>query len=131
MAKLKVILSLVEPISKKQSLYINALDKRNSALDRKNLAGINKVAEMLGKSEDTKMVDIRHITPKSKHTTFSQSRLGIQSIQSWFKSIEFNNGKKGQADELVDKENTMAYIADIPIEQNNNCLLFKNIMEYV
>lgn len=44
--------------------------------------------------------------------------------------IAFNNGKKEQAGKSVDKENTIVYMADIPIEQNNNCFLFKNNMEY-
>lgn len=74
------MLSLIKPISKNKSLYIDVFDKKNLVLNRKNLASIDKVAEMLSKSEDTKMPDIKHIPPKSKYTIFSQLRSRIQSI---------------------------------------------------
>lgn len=65
-AKTKVILSLAEPISKKESPDIYAYDKKDLALDRRNpapdrgdpafdkgdLASINKAVEMPGKNED-------------------------------------------------------------------------------
>lgn len=121
---------LVETINKKKSLYTDFFDKKDLAFDRKNLASIDQAAKMPDRSKDIKMPHIRHICLESKHTTSSQSRLGIQSIQCRFKLIEFNDGKRGQAGEQVDKENTMAYIADISIEQNNNYLLFKNNVEY-
>ena len=130
MAKAETMLRLVESFSKEESPYIDVLDKRDPDLDWRDMAGIDKTAEMPGKSEDTEMPDVRHISPKSKHPTSSRSRLRIQSIQSAFKLIEFNNGKKRQAGEPVDKENTMAYMADILIEQDNSCLLFKNNVEY-
>ena len=123
MAKTEAILPLVESISKEESPYTDALD-------RKDPAGIDEAAEMPGRGEDIEMPDVRHIPPEREHTTSSRSRSGIQSIQSGFKLIEFNDGKRGQAGEPVDKENTMAYMADIPIEQDNNCLLFKNNVEY-
>ena len=130
MAKAKAMLPLVESISKEESPYTDALDRRDLALDRKDPAGIDEAAEMPGRSKDTEMPDVRHIPPESKHTTSSRSRSGIKSIESGFKLIEFNDGKKGQVGEPVDKENTMAYMADIPIEQDNNCLPFKNNVKY-
>lgn len=72
-AKAEAILLLIKPISKKKSLYIDTLDGKDPA-------GINEVAEMLGRSEDIEMQNVKHIRSKSKYITFSQSRLGIQSI---------------------------------------------------
>ena len=129
-AKAEAMLPLIEPISKKESPYTDALHKRDPAVDWRDPAGIDKAAKMLGRSEDTEMPDVRHIPPESKHTTSSRSRSRIQSIQSGFKSIKFNDGKRGQAGDSVDEENTMAYMADIPIEQDNNCFPFKNNVEY-
>lgn len=67
------MLLFVESVSKKESLYTDALDGRD-------LAGINKVAEMPGRSEDIKMSGIKHIPSESNYTTFIWSRLRIQSI---------------------------------------------------
>lgn len=47
------MLPLVKYISKKKSLYINALNKRDSALDKKDLASFDKVAKMSDRSKDT------------------------------------------------------------------------------
>ena len=132
MAKKEAMLPLVEPISKEGSPYTDALEKRDPAgIDEAaEMPGRNEDTEMPGKSEDIKMPDVRQIPPESKHTISSRSRSGIQSIQSGFKSIEFKDGKREQAGEPVDEENTMAYMADIPIEQDNNCFPFKNNVEY-
>ena len=99
------MLPLVEPISKEEGPYIDALDKRDPAgIDEDvEMPGRSEDTKMPGRSEDTKMPDVRHIFPKSKHTTSSRSRSGIKSIQSVFKLIEFNDGKRGQASEQVDK----------------------------
>lgn len=56
---------------------------------------------------------------------------GIQSIQSRFKLIKFNDDIKKQIDEPVNKKNIMAYRGDIPVDENNNCFLFKINIEYV
>lgn len=71
MAEAEAILPLVELISKKESPYADAFDKRDPTFDRKDLANIDKAVKMLGRSEDKKMLDIRHIPPKNKHITFS------------------------------------------------------------
>ena len=123
MAKTEAILPLVELINKEESPYTDVFDRRDPA-------GIDKAAEMPGRSEDTEMPDVRHIPPKSEYTTSSRSRSGIQSIQSGFKSIEFNDGKRRQAGMPVDNENTMAYMADISIEQDNNGFSFENNVKY-
>lgn len=79
------------------------------------MANIDKTAKISSRSEDIKMSDIRYISLKSKYTNFRQLRLGIHFISSGFKSIEFYNNKRGQVSELIDKENTIAYILDILI----------------
>lgn len=56
--KIKAILPLIEPINKKQSLYIDALN-------RKNPARINK--EISDKNEVTKMPDIKYIISQNKY----------------------------------------------------------------
>ncbi len=58
------------------------------------------------------MVD--KVVNESMYSTTSRSRSGIQSTQSEFKLIRFNNGKRGQAGELVGDKNTMADVVDIP-----------------
>lgn len=56
---------------------------------------------MLNKSKNTKISDIKYVTFKNKQTTLSWSRLRIESIQSKFKLIEFNNSKREQTNELI------------------------------
>lgn len=68
---------LIKLISKKKSWYINALNKRNLALDKKDLASIDKFVKMFKRSEDTNMPNIKQKLFENKHTTFSKSRLGI------------------------------------------------------
>lgn len=85
---------------------------------------------MSDRSANTEMADVRHITPESEHTTSTRSKSVIQFIQNGLKLIEFDDGKRGQAGEPVGKENTMAHIADIPVDVDNNCLPFKNNVEY-
>lgn len=122
-AEPKAMLILVEIIGKKNSLYIDVFDRRDST-------GSDKAVEMPSKNKDIKMPDVRHIPSKNKYTTSSRSREAIQSIQSRFELIEVNDGKKEKASEPLEKKNTMAYIVDIPIEQNHNCLPFKNTIKY-
>lgn len=74
------MLLLVELISKKESLYTDTFDRKDLALDRKDPTDIDKAAEMSGGSENTKMPNIRHIFPKSKHTNSNRSRSECQSI---------------------------------------------------
>lgn len=69
--KTKPILFLIESIIEKKSLYTDALD-------RKDPVTINK--KMLNKSKITKMLEVKYITPESKHTTFTQSGSRIQFI---------------------------------------------------
>ena len=82
MAKTEAMLPLVKPISKKESSYTNALERRDPAdIDKAaEMPGRSKDTEMPGKSEDTEMPDVRHIPSGSKYTTSSRSRSGIQSI---------------------------------------------------
>lgn len=67
-AKIKIILLLAESISKKKTPYINALD-------RKNLAGINK--KILDKNKAKKISKVKLIIAKNKHTSSIQSRSRI------------------------------------------------------
>lgn len=118
--KSEVILPLVKLINKKKSLYIDVLNKKNPALDKKDLASIAEAAKMPNKNKDTKISDVSYILSNSKYMTFSWSRSEIQSIQNKLKLIELNDGKKRQKAEPVDKKNAMAYIANELIKQNNN-----------
>lgn len=70
-AKIKAILLLIKLISKKNCLYIDAFDKQDLTLDKKNLATINKAIEMSGRSKYIKMPDVRYISLKSKYNTFN------------------------------------------------------------
>lgn len=62
---------MVKPISKKENFYTNTFNKRDWALNKRDLSGINKAVEMFGRSKDTKMLDIKHIPPKSKYNISS------------------------------------------------------------
>lgn len=77
------------------------------------------------------MLKVKYITPENMYTTSTLSGSGIQSIHSGFKSIKFDHGIKRQAVEPVNEKNIIVYIADILIDQDINCLLFKNSVEYV
>ncbi len=63
------------------------------------------------------------------HSTTSRSRSGIQSTQSEFKLIRFNDGKKGQVEETIGDKDAMADVIDIPTDVKN-CLPFKKNVEY-
>lgn len=71
MAKVEIILFLIKPISKNESLYTDALDRRDLAFNTKNLASINEAAEIINKSENTKILYIKYISPESKHINSS------------------------------------------------------------
>lgn len=64
-------MSLIKLISKKKSSYTDAFNKKDLVLDIKDLASIDKIAKLLGKSQDTKMLDIRHILSKDEYTISS------------------------------------------------------------
>lgn len=119
--KAEAILLLVELISKKRSLFIDAPDKRDPVcIDE----------EILDRTEVVKMLEVKHINFKSQHTTFTRSRSGIQSIQNRFKLIEFDNSIRGQVSEPINKKNTITYMADILIDQDNYYLPLKTNIEY-
>lgn len=71
---------LVKLISKKKSLYIDGLDKKDLALNKRDLASINKTPEMLDRNKDIKMPDVRHIYSENKQIIFNQSRSKIEFI---------------------------------------------------
>lgn len=62
MAEAKIILLLIEPISKKENLY-------RDNFDRKDLASINKAVKIPSRNEDTKILDVRYILFENKYTT--------------------------------------------------------------
>ncbi len=61
--------------------------------------------------DDAEMAD--EVVHKSVRSTTSRSRSGIQSTQSGFKLIRFNDGRRGQAREPVGDEDAIADVADI------------------
>lgn len=79
-AKIETMLLLVELINKKKSPYTDALEKKDLAFNKKDPAGMNKVAKMLNRNKDIEMLDVKHILFESKHTIFSRSKSEIQSI---------------------------------------------------
>ncbi len=88
----------------------------------------NKVGKMdvIG-GDDTKMAN--EVVHKNVCSTTSRSRSRIQSTQSGFKLIKFNDGRRGQAGEQVEDKDAMADVADIPGDVDNR-LPFKNNIEY-
>lgn len=107
------ILSLIEPMSKKNSLYRNLFDKKDLILTKKDLIGINKVVEISNRNKNIKMSNIRHIISKNKYITSNQLKSEIESIQSKFKLIKFNDSKKQQSNKLINKKNIIVYMANI------------------
>lgn len=78
MAKVEIILFLVKLINKNESLYTDAFDRKDLAFNTKNLASINEAAEIINKSENTKILYVKLISPKNKHTNSSQLGSEIQ-----------------------------------------------------
>ncbi len=78
----------------------------------------NKVGKMDAVNVDNaEMVD-KMIHESVRSTTF-QSRLEIQSNQSGFKVIRFNDDRRGQITEPIGDEDAMADVADIPSDADN------------
>ncbi len=77
--------------------------------------------------DDAEMAD--KVVHESVRSTTSRSRSGIQSTQSRFKLIRFNDGRRGQAGKLVGDKDAMADVADIPDDADNQ-LSFKNNIKY-
>ncbi len=68
-------------------------------------------------NNDVEMAD--KVVHESVHSTTSRSRSGIQSTQSGFKLIMFNDGKRDQVGEPVRDKNAMADVADISGDTDN------------
>lgn len=82
------------------------------------------------------MLDVKHIifindASISQRITSTWSRSGIQSAQTRFKFIQFNNRSEGQVGRVVGEKNTIVYIEDVPVDVDNNCYPFINIVDYV
>ncbi len=88
-------------------------------------ATVSLTEQMLGQiqeidavgDDNAEMAD--ELVHESVRSTTSQSRSEIQSIQSEFKLIRFNDDRRGQAGELVGDKNAMVDVADIPGEADN------------
>lgn len=65
------MLPLIKLINKKKSLYTDIFERKNSALNKKDLASIDKVAKIPGRNKNIKMLNIKYILLKNKHTIFS------------------------------------------------------------
>lgn len=65
------MLSLVEPINKEKSSYIDIFNIKDLAFDRKDPNNINKATKILNRSTDTKMPDIKQIPLESKYNLFN------------------------------------------------------------
>ncbi len=78
----------------------------------------NKVGRMNAfDSDDVEMAD--KVVHESVCSTTSRSRSGIQSTQSGFKLIRFNDDRRGQAGEPVEDKNAMTDVTDIPGNAEN------------
>ncbi len=67
--------------------------------------------------DDTEMAD--KVVNKSVHSTTSRSRSRVQSTQSGFKLIRFNDCRRGQAGKPVGDKDTMADVVDILGDADN------------
>lgn len=76
-------------------------------------------------------VKIAKVTFKNVHNTVFQLRSRIQLTQKGFKLIKFGNNKRKQIEQQVGYEDIMVDIANILAVEDNNCLLFKNNIEYL
>ncbi len=99
--------------------------KATVSLTEQMLGQIQRMDAVSG--DDAEMAD--KMVHESVCSTTSRSRSGIQSTQSGFKLIRFNDGRRGQAGEPVRDEDAMADVADIPGDADNR-LPFKNNVEY-
>lgn len=70
------------------------------------------------------------VTSKSMCNIFSWSRFGIQLTQSRFQLIKFGDSERRQVRKPERYEDVVVGIANILVIKNNNCLLFKNNIEY-
>lgn len=95
--------------------------------DREEILGTNKVDNMV---DIVKNVDMAKLTPESMYSTFFQSRSRIQLTQIRFKLIKYGDYKREQAGELIGYKDVIADIANIPVIEDNNWLIFKNNVEY-
>lgn len=121
MTKAKTMLLLMKPINKEKIPYTDSFDRKDP----------NSIYEkMSDKGEVAEISEVKHIILESKYITSNWSRSQIQFIQSEFKLIEFNDCIKRKQNEVVDKENTMAYMTDELIDQDNSCLPSKNNVRY-
>ena len=93
---------------------------------------INNVKKIdpVGTAKYMEKANREQVNPWSVCSTCNQSRSGIQSTQSGFKVIELTNSERGQAGKLVEDEEFMVYLADIPVVLNDNGFPFKNNVEY-
>lgn len=70
--KTEDIWPLIKSIQKEESLYIEILNIRDLAFEKKDLINIDGVEKMSGRNKDTKIPNIRHIILKNKYTISSQ-----------------------------------------------------------
>lgn len=95
-----------------------------TSFNRGKVSCSNKVGNIIDIIED---IEIAELTSKSVHNTFSQSRAEIQSTQNRSKLIKFSD-KSGKT---IEYEDVIASMTNIPVIKDNNCLIFKNNIEYV
>ncbi len=76
--------------------------------------------------DDAEMAD--EVVNESVRSITFRSRSGIQSNQSGFKLIQFNDGRRGQGGEPVEDEDAIADVVNKPGDADNR-LPFKNNVE--
>ncbi len=89
--------------------------KATVSLTEQMLGQIQKMDAVGG--DNAEMAD--EVVHESVRSTTSRSKSGIQSTQSGFKLIRFNDGRRSQAGERVGDEDTIADVADIPGNTDN------------
>ncbi len=87
--------------------YFNKKEKLANKVGRIDVVG----------DDDTEMAD--KVVYKNIHSTISQLRSRIQSTQSGFKLIRFNNSRRGQVGEPVEDKDTIADVVEIPGDADN------------
>lgn len=71
------MLTLIKSMNKKKRSYMNAFDKRDPALNKKDLISIYKIVKIINKSKNTKMSNMRYITLENNYSNSSWSKLAI------------------------------------------------------
>lgn len=101
-----------------------------TCFNKEEIIRTNKIGSMV-KVDIVEDMKIAEIILGNVCKTFSQLRSIIQSTQSSFKMINFDDSQSEQAKELIGYEHVIISTTNIFDIKNNNHFLFKNNVEYI